>query len=218
MTIISLENAHVGSVKMTFDLEAQGHVALCGMEESLSSVLLDTLLGFNSVHSGEYFFTGKATADLSIRKFRQLRSMVGVVSEHYGLVANLKVWENVLLPVEFHSDISSKGHQHALVTEALRLSQYEGDPFASIDSLSRFERKQVLLARAYVLSPALNIYDRFLEGHTQSEKQLLLHSAYNYSMQNKSGASLYLVDEKHDFTALDYVQVLAANDEGDYVY
>ncbi|PLX99588.1 MAG: hypothetical protein C0623_08795 [Desulfuromonas sp.] len=217
MAIISFENIGLGSITLNFKLEEGMSLALSGVEEVGTQKVLDTILGFSLPVSGQLLVTGEDSSRFSQKQWRQFRGTVGVVSESFGLVANLKVWENVLLPVSFHSGISSIDEQKEVVAKALDLSGFGGDPLAAAGALSRFERKQVLLARAFAIRPVLMIYDHYLNGHSYNEKQDLIRTANHYVTQNADISCLYFVDDAEGIAALDHLHAFVENQEGNYV-
>mgnify|MGYP001455951680 CR=1 FL=1 len=218
MTLYSFENAVFGNVTLDFKLEEGANLALAGLDETSTQNIIDAMLGFVPPGAGQLFVSGEPTVRFSNKRWRQFRGTVGVVSNRFGLVSNLKVWENVLLPVSFHSEISSINGQHSVVAKALDLSGFNGNPLAAVNTLSRLERKQILMARAFAMRPQLMIYDHYLDGHSYKEKQNLIRSVNQFTSRNENISCLYFVDETQDLTSAEHLHAVIVNQGGNYVH
>jgi ABC-type transporter Mla maintaining outer membrane lipid asymmetry ATPase subunit MlaF len=157
---------------LTFRLGAgEGLIVRSAHNETLDE-LLDTLFGLTPPAGGTARLFGSELADLSeVRWLAQLDG-VGYATDHAGLLSNLKVWENLVLPAGARAD---RG-QAAATAE---LEQRILDAFAAAeldeewvlrampempDRLNDFERVVCALVRCHVCGFRLLVCDRLFEA------------------------------------------------------
>ena len=99
---------------------------------------------------------------------------VVIVPHNGGLISNLRVWENIILPVQYHG-IEVAGNLEDNVAQLLVQCGLEGETAVSElllklpDQLSLYEKRLVGFARAMLMSPELVIYDSMNEGLSRKE-------------------------------------------------
>jgi ABC-type lipoprotein export system ATPase subunit len=102
------------------------------------------------------------------------QSGVVIVPHNGGLISNLRVWENIILPVQYHGiEIAGKLEDNV----AQLLIQCGVDDESSVselllklpDQLSLYEKRLVGFVRAMLMSPELIIYDSMNEGLSRKE-------------------------------------------------
>lgn len=216
MVYLELRRAHLAGSVMSFEVSRGMHALLPDIDSFISAAIIDAILGLKQCTHGEIQLYGESLADSSSSRLRQLRGKVGVVSDARGLISNLKVWENVYLPIEYHSQ--GGADLHGMVAEAFTCAGYSGDPYASPDTLNRLERKQVLMARAFACRPSLVIVDNLLEGYSTLEKRMLSSGLTRYFSENTEASGLFLTSDAEELLGLDNVQVVTLNQEREHVF
>lgn len=99
---------------------------------------------------------------------------VVVVPHNGGLISNLRVWENIVLPVQYHG-IEVAGKLEDNVAQLLVKCGMEDEAALSDlllklpDQLSLYEKRLVGFVRAMLMSPELLIYDSLNEGLSRKE-------------------------------------------------
>ncbi len=99
---------------------------------------------------------------------------VVIVPHNGGLISNLRVWENIILPVQYHG-IGVAGNLEDNVARLLSQCGLEDDKGISDlllrlpDQLSLFEKRLVGFVRAMLMAPELIIYDAINEGLSRKE-------------------------------------------------
>ncbi len=102
------------------------------------------------------------------------QSGVVIVPHNGGLISNLRVWENIILPVQYHA-IQIAGKIEDSVAQLLVQCGVEGEEAVSElllklpDQLSLYEKRLVGFVRAVLMSPELVIYDALNEGLSRKE-------------------------------------------------
>ena len=99
---------------------------------------------------------------------------VVIVPHNGGLISNLRVWENIVLPVQYHG-IEVAGNLEDYVEQLLIHCGLEDKAAVSElvlklpDQLSLYEKRLVGFVRAMLMSPELIIYDSLIEGLSRKE-------------------------------------------------
>ncbi|MDO8991360.1 MAG: hypothetical protein Q7U91_17175 [Sideroxyarcus sp.] len=99
---------------------------------------------------------------------------VVIVPHNGGLVSNLRVWENIILPVQYHG-IEVAGKLEDNVVQLLVQCGLEDEIAVSglllklPDQLTLYEKRLVGFVRAMLMSPELIIYDSMNEGLSRKE-------------------------------------------------
>ena len=99
---------------------------------------------------------------------------VVIVPHNGGLISNLRVWENIILPVQYHG-IEVAGDLEDNVAKLLIQCGQEDETAVSDlllklpDQLSLYEKRLVGFVRAMLMSPELIIYDAMNEGLSRKE-------------------------------------------------
>ena len=102
------------------------------------------------------------------------QSGVVIVPHNGGLISNLRVWENIILPVQYHG-IEVVGKLEDNVVRLLGQCGLEDENAVSDlllklpDQLSLYEKRLVGFVRAMLMNPELVIYDAINEGLSRKE-------------------------------------------------
>ncbi|MDD2700566.1 MAG: hypothetical protein PHH36_04940 [Sideroxydans sp.] len=101
-----------------------------------------------------------------------------VIAPHNGgLISNLRVWENIILPVQYHGIELSDGLE-AHVTTLLDQCGMSDETLMSAlmlklpDQLTLYEKRLVGFVRAMLMEPEFIVYDGLNEGLSHKELQL----------------------------------------------
>lgn len=107
-----------------------------------------------SVASGKIIFEGKDISEKNRESLLRYRREIGYVPVHNGLLKNLTVQENILLPMQIMENYNEKQMiERFYELKDFFLKNINCDMFAS--ALSAEEEKRVMIARAVVASPKL---------------------------------------------------------------
>lgn len=158
-------------------------------EDNLALVRL--FLGLSLPVSGEVIVLGEPIASLGEKLLFRLRSRIGLVSATGGLISNLKVWENLMLPLQYHK-LSLLPEHTAAGEAALERVGYRGGHLKLPGLLTLFENKQVLLARAMIMDPEVVIYDSLHLGLNARERNQLVDIAVDFHRERDKRTSIFL--------------------------
>lgn len=133
-------------------IEREEMVAIQGRSGSGKSTLLHIIGCIDYPSNGVYELEGRKLCELNQREMAQLRNReFGFVLQHFGLIPERKVWENVSLPLIFTRGRRRSMKKQAL--SALALVGLENLYNRRADELSGGEQQRVAIARAIVNNP-----------------------------------------------------------------
>ncbi len=167
-TLVSLRNVakQVGSSKnrvdvlrdVTLDVAAGEFITITGPSGAGKSTLLSILGMLEGDWTGEYVLDGHPVHSLRVRHRLELnRRYVGFVFQHYHLLDDLTVRENLEVPLSYR-DVS-RSERRRLVEEALERFGIESRQKLYPAQLSGGEQQLVAVARAVIASPSLILAD-----------------------------------------------------------
>ncbi len=70
------------------------------------TLIIRLLLGLVDSTSGDIFYDGKAIRKMGRMELKELRKNIGYLPQKSGLLPNLTVFENLALPLEYHTRLS----------------------------------------------------------------------------------------------------------------
>ncbi|MFQ5587020.1 MAG: hypothetical protein ACE5GF_09425, partial [Thermodesulfobacteriota bacterium] len=116
-------------------------------------------------------------------------------------VSNLKIIENVALPILFHTTLSNNdGLKRAL--ELLRRVGFTGDVWSLPGPLPFYKKKVVAFARAMALDPDIVICNRFLVGLDKQQRGHMLGLLDEFQKAKEGRLTILTTSEERDFAVL----------------
>ena len=130
-----------------------------------------------------------------IEKFADM-PFAAIVPADGGLIGNLKVWENLVLPAAYHGSLRSSDleTQAAAVLAGFGISGAKFEVLCTTlpDHLDRFERRLCAFVRAMLTQPRLMVYDSLFDGLTREETAKVLQFDQSYRARFPGGTSVHL--------------------------
>jgi len=156
-----------------------------------SDLLVKLMLGLAQPLSGSISVLGEDVGAASDKTLNALRRSVAVVFSAGGLISNLKVWENLVLPLEYYSlyppnEIEERGMR------ALQRVGYAGGLMELPGLLSLYGRRQIGLARAMLVEPRLIIYDEILSGLSGEQRSAIIEAAETFHRESPGRTSIFM--------------------------
>lgn len=138
-------------------------VSLIGGSGSGKSVLLRSMIGLESPDSGSVYFKGRDITHLNESEWNIVRKSIAYAFQGGALFDSLSVEENLLYPLDAHTDLSRK-EKKIKVDSILELLGLEGSNALLPSDLSGGMQKRAGLARALILGPEVILYDEPTAG------------------------------------------------------
>lgn len=132
------------------------------------NMVVKMIAGLSKPVRGEVYVFGKDVYSIKRSALDRLRKKIGFVFHDNILISNLKVIENVALPMLYHSDMSYDESMEKAV-RLLGKSGFRGDMWVLPGILPLYYRKAVAVARAISLEPDVAIFENLSYGLTASE-------------------------------------------------
>lgn len=139
---------------LTFQIDQGEIVGVVGKSGSGKSTLLRLLNLIEAPSEGEIYFQEKEIQTLTKKEIQQTKQTIGLIFQHYNLLSNLTVYQNVALPLKLLGKSSQEKVEEllAFVGMSAKAQYYPA-------KLSGGEKQRVAIARALVRNPSLLLCD-----------------------------------------------------------
>ena len=161
--MIKIENLtkFYGDTQILFDINLEvkkGEIfAIVGHSGAGKSTLLRCINGLESYQGGSLKVFDKEIKNLDETQQRHLRRDVGMIFQHFALMARKNVFENVATPLKFWGYKSDETEKR--VRELLNLVGLESKVKSYPSELSGGQKQRVAIARALALNPKILLSD-----------------------------------------------------------
>ena len=166
------------------------------------NLLLRIFTGLTRLDSGKIFIFGKEVSSFSCGELNAVRKRMGIVLNNGGLISNLKVWENIMLPLSYHSSLSHHDMDEKMLSILGKIG-YDDDIAALPGPLPVYKKRLAGLARAMLMEPDLIIYDSVFDGLSPEIRNKALETITVFQRQKEGRASLFF---DMDEGLLDYIR------------
>lgn len=161
--MIKIENLSkfYGDTQILFDINLEvkkGEIfAIVGHSGAGKSTLLRCINGLESYQGGSLKVFDQEIKNLDETQQRHLRRDVGMIFQHFALMARKNVFENVATPLKFWGYKSNETEKR--VRELLNLVGLENKAKSYPSELSGGQKQRVAIARALALNPKILLSD-----------------------------------------------------------
>ncbi|WP_462103787.1 methionine ABC transporter ATP-binding protein [Campylobacter concisus] len=161
--MIKIENLtkFYGDTQILFDVNLEvkkGEIfAIVGHSGAGKSTLLRCINGLESYQGGSLKVFDKEIKNLDEAQQRHLRRDVGMIFQHFALMARKNVFENVATPLKFWGYKNDETEKR--VRELLNLVGLESKAKSYPSELSGGQKQRVAIARALALNPKILLSD-----------------------------------------------------------
>ncbi|MFC2747942.1 methionine ABC transporter ATP-binding protein [Campylobacter concisus] len=161
--MIKIENLSkfYGDTQILFNINLEvkkGEIfAIVGHSGAGKSTLLRCINGLESYQGGSLKVFDKEIKNLDEMQQRHLRRDVGMIFQHFALMARKNVFENVATPLKFWGYKSDQTEKR--VKELLNLVGLESKAKSYPSELSGGQKQRVAIARALALNPKILLSD-----------------------------------------------------------
>ncbi|WP_148798626.1 methionine ABC transporter ATP-binding protein [Campylobacter concisus] len=161
--MVKIENLSkfYGDTQILFDINLEvkkGEIfAIVGHSGAGKSTLLRCINGLESYQSGSLKVFDQEIKNLNEMQQRILRRDVGMIFQHFALMARKNVFENVATPLKFWGYKSDETEKR--VRELLNLVGLESKAKSYPSELSGGQKQRVAIARALALNPKILLSD-----------------------------------------------------------
>ncbi|WP_342578111.1 ABC transporter ATP-binding protein [Psychrobacillus sp. FSL K6-2843] len=174
---------------MNLRVEQGEYVAIMGKSGSGKSTMLNLLGTLDLLDKGIYELAGKSVHKMGKARRARLRNEeIGFVFQHFQLIPNLSVYQNVLLPLTYGKKRfkRKKARVLAMLEEMGILDKKNQKP----DQLSGGEKQRVAIARALVNEPSLILADEPTGSLDEETTESILNL---FDRVHEKGATLIVI-------------------------
>ncbi len=176
-------------LEMDLRITSGEFVACVGPSRAGKSVMIELAAGLIPPESGRVLVLGRDWSDVPDDDPRSVRLRVGVVLQQPGLLSNMTLFNNVLLPLRYHRGaLSERQREQAVMGQLERLGLVPmRDRFPA--ELNQGEVRRGAIARALMLEPEVLLLDDPVAG-LDADMVLMLTS---YIAERRARHSLTVV-------------------------
>lgn len=209
--MIRLENVTTErGESMSFEILAGESCKLLTNSESGDQLLLQTIIGRRKPLAGKVFIFGMDIYSLPEAEQLKMFRRLGIAWKDGGLISNLKVWENVVLPARYHGP----NELTAIEARATELFARLGIEL-STDYLGRLpgplpasEKCLIGVVRAMLMEPELMIYDSIFEGLYPEVAERLAALTASFHKERPGRTSVYITSHERSVAQIPTDKVL----------
>lgn len=152
---------HIDGVSFTLN-QGEG-LLISGPEGSGKSIILDLVLAKRIPEKGAIFYAGKEGDFANTQEVEMLRFSVGYVNQTAGLINNLSVIENIVLPLRYHTRMKD---DELFAAADFWIERYELTHKKNTRpvGLSASEAIRTAIIRAFIVEPRILLLDSIVDA------------------------------------------------------
>ncbi|NLZ71196.1 MAG: ATP-binding cassette domain-containing protein [Clostridiaceae bacterium] len=162
---------------------------IIGMSGAGKSTLIRLINGLISPDDGEVLIDGKSISELSHKELNTLRNQIGMIFQHFNLLNQRTVLDNVALPLKINK--ISKAEREEKATQMLQLVGLSDKLKAYPAQLSGGQKQRVAIARALVNENKLLLCDEVTSALDPISTQSVLDLLKN--LQKKLNLTIVMI-------------------------
>jgi len=183
--------------QVSLHIDAGQFVSIMGPSGAGKSSLLNVLGLMDHDWQGRYVLDGNEVDKLNAKQRQALqREKVGFIFQHYHLIDDLKVWENLDLPLQYR-DVPAK-ERAARVGDLLDRFQIVGKKDLYPNQLSGGQQQLVAVARAVITRPVLLLADEPTGALHSSQARMIMDLLHEL---HRDGMTIVQVTHNEAFAA-----------------
>jgi phospholipid/cholesterol/gamma-HCH transport system ATP-binding protein len=179
---------------LNFQLNRGEAYLLLGPSGSGKSLLLKILSGLFFVAQGSVKIAGIDLAKAAPQVLQELRVKMGFVFQDAALISNMCLYDNIALPLRYHTSISESEIKIKIAEQMAQLQIDRQGDFLLPAQLSMEMRKRAALARALILEPELLFLDEPTMGMGEEASLHIWQFLQAYRQKKKISVILVQTD------------------------
>jgi phospholipid/cholesterol/gamma-HCH transport system ATP-binding protein len=182
-------------------------VAVLAPLDSSRGLIVNLIGGMLRPDRGKVYVFGQDMAWLDADALNGIRRKIGFVFPEGMLISNLKVIENVSLPLLYHSDLT----YDECMQRSLRLlgtAGYRGEVWAQPGAIDPYALRAVATARAMAMEPEILVCENLTGGLGAEQKAKISEVASQYHRTCKGSLLLQIIYNESDIALMNPDRVL----------
>ncbi|MBN2038713.1 MAG: ATP-binding cassette domain-containing protein [Spirochaetes bacterium] len=169
-----LENSNALN-DFSFTLNKGENLVIFGPENSGLEIICAITAGLIKVYQGSVNFKGREIKTLDYLDSYSVRKEIGYLQKDYGLISNMTVFENIALPLRYHSHLSGFEIDNLVNNLIEQMNLWHCKDLRPVN-LRKSEVLRTAYLRAVSFDPELILVEHSLEGQCQINAQTFLRS------------------------------------------
>ncbi|MCX7678190.1 MAG: ATP-binding cassette domain-containing protein [Spirochaetes bacterium] len=165
----------ISLIDFSFALKESENLVIFGPEDSGISLICPLIVGSISDFEGTIYYRGRSIKDFDYVELHNYRTRLGYLQSGYGLINNMTVEENILLPLRYHSQLSIEDAMRKVDELIKELKLHHCRNLRPVDLL-KYETLNTAYARAIALDPDIILLEHALENQCLINAQVYLQS------------------------------------------
>lgn len=184
---------HLALDDLSFSVAENEILGIVGKSGSGKSTLLKLINLMETPTSGQIVIDGKSTDQLSSKQMAQYKAKIGMVFQHYNLLANKTVAQNIALPLRL---VGKKELDRVATLLSFVGMEEKADAYPA--DLSGGEQQRVAIARALVRQPEILLCDEATSSLDEENTAAILRLLKD--SHDRFGITIFFVS--HDLTTV----------------
>jgi phospholipid/cholesterol/gamma-HCH transport system ATP-binding protein len=172
-------------------------VAVLVPSDFARGLITNLIAGLADPDKGEVYVFGQDMAWLDDEALNGLRQKIGFVFPECMLISNLKVIENVALPLLYHSDLTYDECMERSV-RLLGSAGYRGEVWVQPGALSLYALRAVATARAMAMEPDILVCEDITGGLGADQRAKIMDVTSEYHGTRKGSLLLHITYQESD--------------------
>jgi phospholipid/cholesterol/gamma-HCH transport system ATP-binding protein len=170
-------------------------LAVAGAGGSGKTALLDICAGVYTPEFGSILWNGENIVNYNDDEKTAMRMSMGYVFQNYALVHNFTIFDNIALPLRYHSRTTEKKIRDA-VNDCMELVGLHGVNTMFSNELNITQLKKAALARAIITRPRLLLADELITGCDLETQQTLVNVIHAVRMEHTTAVLITCSDTR----------------------
>jgi phospholipid/cholesterol/gamma-HCH transport system ATP-binding protein len=182
---------------ISFSLKKGESAVIFGPEDSGIEIICPLIAGLAEGYHGEIYYKGRSIKTFNYLETHDYRKELGYLQREYGLISNMSVYENISLPLKYHSSLSGSEIDKLVNKFIKEMNMTHCRDFRPVN-LTRSEKLKTAYLRSVALDPDLILLEHSLEGQCLFNVQAFL-SALRKESITKSRSVIYITYDPRTF-------------------
>lgn len=163
---------------ISFSISESEIIAIIGPENSGKEMVFDLLSAQKKPTKGTIKILGTSINHLNEYQLENIRTCIGYISSNYGLVNNLSVLGNIMLPLSYHTRLTEIEMQNRAY-QLIERYQLEDCANKRPQILTASEKLRTAFCRALISQPLVILFDNALDRQCPLALSNFLETAFD---------------------------------------
>lgn len=177
--------------KLSFEVETGSRTLIVTARIDENTDLFQMISGLLPPSNGEIQINGQPLTEFTQPQLARFRYSTGIVPTNGGLISNLKLWENITLPLLYaQGNISLEQKEEAY--NYLKELNYSGNIMALPAHLTTMEKRIAAFIRGALKKATLMIYSNCFDSSSLAARSSFIKAVNDYHQAEPGRTALFL--------------------------